>query len=93
MFSAVLRRIQQKINKEMYQLTQHAIKELNDDDFFVEDIERGILSGRITERQKDMVTGEWKYVIIGNSTQKTKKIGIVVKEKKNVIIITVFWEV
>lgn len=93
MFSAALKRIQQKINKEMYQLTQHAINELNDDDFFVEDIERGILSGRITERQLEIATGEWKYVIIGNSTQKNKQIGVVVKEKKKVIIITVFWEV
>ncbi|MBF0236631.1 MAG: DUF4258 domain-containing protein [SAR324 cluster bacterium] len=93
MYSEVLKRIQQKIKRGMFQLTQHAIKELNDDDFFVEDIERGILSGRISERQKDLVTGEWKYVIMGNSTQENKKIGVVVKEKKNVIIITVFWEI
>ena len=54
---------------------------MNHDDFFVEDLEHGIFSGKITERQKDLVTGEWKYVIIVNSTQKHKQIwcGIEIK--------------
>ena len=93
MYSAVLQRVRQKVRAGIYHLTQHAIEEMNHDDFFVEDMEHGIFSGKITERQKDLVTGEWKYVIIGYSTQKHKQIGVVLKEKHNVIIVTVFWKV
>ena len=31
------------------------------------DVERGILSGKISERQRDEVTSEWKYRIIGKT--------------------------
>ena len=63
-------------------------------DRFVEaDLIHGILSGKIVQRQKDRITREWKYTIHGNSTQPHRKIGLVVKEKNKVIIITVFEEI
>lgn len=37
------------------------------DDLSIFDVERGILTGKITERQKDRITGEWKYLIEGKT--------------------------
>lgn len=31
------------------------------------DVERGILTGKVVERQKDRVIGEWKYVVRGET--------------------------
>ena len=40
---------------------------MNDDDYTVYDVECGILTGRILERQKDEETGEWKYRVNGRT--------------------------
>ena len=40
---------------------------MNDDGLTIYDVERGILTGEILERQKDRVTGEWKYRIRGRT--------------------------
>jgi len=45
----------------------HAEEEMDNDELSIFDIERCILTGKITERQKDTVTKEWKYVIEGQS--------------------------
>ena len=38
---------------------------MDDDGLTIFDIEHGILTGAIVERQKDGETGEWKYLIQG----------------------------
>lgn len=48
-------------------MTLHAEEEMNDDELTIFDIERCIMTGEITERQKDRVSEEWKYVIEGQS--------------------------
>jgi hypothetical protein len=48
-------------------MTGHARKEMNDDDLTIYDVEQGILSGKIVERQKDRITAEWKYRILGET--------------------------
>ncbi len=55
------------------------------------DIERCILTGEITERQKDRVSEEWKYVIEGQSFS-GDKVGTVTKLSLTgkLIIITVY---
>ena len=35
---------------------------MNDEDLTIFDIEHVILTGKIIERQKDHVTGDWKYL-------------------------------
>ncbi|MEW5767638.1 MAG: DUF4258 domain-containing protein [bacterium] len=50
-------------------MTSHARKEMNDDELTIYDIERGILTGEIIERQKDKVTAEWKYRIRGETIE------------------------
>ena len=48
-------------------MTHHARKEMNDDGLTVYDVESGILTGNIIERQRDRVTAEWKYRIRGET--------------------------
>jgi hypothetical protein len=48
-------------------MTFHARKEMNDDNYSIFDVERGILTGEILERQKDRETAEWKYRIKGKT--------------------------
>lgn len=42
---------------------------MNDDDLTIYDVERGILTGEILERQKDRVPAEWKYRIRGETVE------------------------
>jgi hypothetical protein len=40
---------------------------MDHDDLSIFDVEHGLLTGAITERQADHVTGEWKYLVEGNT--------------------------
>ncbi len=46
-------------------MTIHAEEEMNDDALTVLDVESAVLTGRIVERQRDVRTREWKYVVSG----------------------------
>ena len=50
-------------------MTQHARKEMNDDQLTILDVEHAILSGDIVERQRDHETLEPKYRIEGESLE------------------------
>ena len=67
MFDKILKSMREKVRKRQYVMTLHAEEEMNDDGFTVYDVERGILTGEILERQKDRVTAEWKYRIKGQT--------------------------
>jgi Domain of unknown function (DUF4258) len=67
MYDRILRRIQEHIRQGEYLLTDHARDEMDEDDFTLYDLEQGILSGTIGERQRDRVTQEAKYRIQGTA--------------------------
>ena len=67
MFDRVLRELRDRIRSRRFVLTVHADDELDDDGLTILDVERCILTGRIVERQKDGDTGEWKYLVEGQS--------------------------
>jgi hypothetical protein len=67
MFNRVLRRMQDKVRRRQYVMTYHARKEMQEDGFTIYDVERGLLTGEILERQRDRVTGESKYRIRGDT--------------------------
>ena len=67
MFERILKRMREKVRKRQYVMTLHAEEEMNDDGLTIYDVERGILTGEILERQKDRVTAEWKYRIRGET--------------------------
>ena len=58
MFKSVLLHTQERIRNREYVMTSHARKETNEDELTIDDIEHGILSGEIVERQKDRDIGE-----------------------------------
>jgi hypothetical protein len=50
-----------------YAVTSHARKEMNDEGFSIFDVEAGILTGTILERQRDRITAESKYRVKGET--------------------------
>ena len=91
MYGRILKQIQSRIRNRQYVMTLHAEEEMDDDELSIFDIERCILTGEITERQKDRSTEEWKYVIEGQSIA-GDKVGTVTKLSLTgkLIIITVY---
>jgi len=67
MFERILKEIREKIRSSRYIMSVHAEEEMCDDDLSIFDVEHGILTGIIVERQKDPVTSEWKYRICGKT--------------------------
>ncbi|MFZ2960381.1 MAG: DUF4258 domain-containing protein [Candidatus Ozemobacteraceae bacterium] len=65
MHQKVLLVFREKIRLREYVMTLHALEEMEDDGFSVFDVERAILTGSIVEKQKDLVTGENKYLVRG----------------------------
>jgi hypothetical protein len=58
MHERILRQVQEKVRTRQYVMTLHADEEMDQDDLSIFDVERGILTGRIIEQQKDHVTAE-----------------------------------
>jgi hypothetical protein len=67
MFIRILKRMREAIRLRQYVMTLHAAEEVEDDGFTIYDIERCILNGTITERQKEHTISEWKYLVQGMS--------------------------
>lgn len=67
MFEGELRRFRTAVREERYEVSTHAFTELDPDGLTVLDLERAVLTGRIVERQREMTTGEKKYVIEGRA--------------------------
>ena len=58
-----------KIRARQYVMTIHAEEEMNDDGLTVFDVERGILTGTVVERQIDPESDEFKYVVEGRTIE------------------------
>jgi hypothetical protein len=67
MFDEILQRMREKIRSQKYVMTLHAEEEMSQDTLTIYDIEQGILTGEILERQKDRATAESKYRIRGTT--------------------------
>lgn len=91
MFERILKRCRERIRSQQYVMTHHARKEMNVDDLTIYDVEHGILTGKMLERQKDRVTGEWKYRVRGE-TLEDDKLEVIVKlsPTEKLVIITVY---
>ena len=74
-------------------MTLHGEEEKDLEAFTIFDVENGILTGSIVERQKDVDTGEWKYVTEGEALDH-RYVGIVGKlsPTDKLVIITVYGE-
>ena len=67
MFEPILKRMREKVRTRQYVMTLHAEEEMEEDGYSVFDVESGILTGKIFERQKEYATAEWKYLLKGQA--------------------------
>ena len=67
MFEQTLKRIQSQVRNLAYIMTRHAFVEMENDRLTIFDVEHTLLTGKITERQKDRQSDEWKYVVEGQT--------------------------
>ncbi len=93
MYKRVLRKMQEKIRTRQYVATIHAEEEMSNDGLTIFDVERAVLMGEIIERQEDYHTGEWKYLVAGDSSD--GRLTVVVAKLSvtdKLVIITVYLE-
>ena len=69
MAQSTISRIRDCIRSLNYAVSLHAAEELDDDKLTIFDLENVILTGKITERQRDRQTREVKFVIRGVSLE------------------------
>lgn len=69
MFERILKAMREKIRRRHYVMTIHAEEEMDDEDLTIYDVEHGILTGKIIERQKEKTSWEWKYRFRGRSLE------------------------
>ena len=91
MFERIIKLTREKIRKKQYIMTLHAEEEMNNDDLTIYDVESGILTGKIVERQRDRETAELKYRINGQ-TLSGDKVEVITKVSPTgkLVIITVY---
>lgn len=91
MFERIIKLMREKIRKKQYIMTLHAEEEMNNDDLTIYDVESGILTGKIVERQRDRETAELKYRIKGQ-TLSGDKVEVITKVSPTgkLLIITVY---
>jgi len=65
MWTRVLRRFRELVRRQEYVVTLHAWHKSRSADLMAFDLERLILCGSITARQREGESGEWKYAIEG----------------------------
>lgn len=64
---------------------------MNDDELTIFDIEHGIRTGEIIERQSETATREWKYLINGQTIAGDQLIGVAkLSLTSKLVIITVY---
>ena len=85
--------MRERIRMRIYVMTTHAEDEINDDNFSIFDVERAILTGQIIERQQDHDTGEWKYLVSGQSEHGIEMVVVgKISVTDKLVIITVYSE-
>ena len=66
MYDAELKRMRELIRLRLYVMTLHAEEGMDADGLTIFDVEHVILTGLIIERQKERLSGEWKYLVNGD---------------------------
>ena len=93
MFNRVLEQMRERILRRQYVMTVHAAEEMEDDKLSIIDVESGVLTGQIIERQRDRDTGEWKYLVRGESLAENRiVVAAKLSETGKMVIITVYRE-
>lgn len=92
-FERILNQLREKIRTRQYVMSIHADDEMDEDGLTIFDVESAILSGKIIERQKDQNTGEWKYLVRGESLSGESVISVTkISPTGKLVFVTVFRE-
>jgi hypothetical protein len=93
-YDHILKQMRDRIHTRQYVMTLHAEEEMNDDGLSIFDVESGILTGIIIERQRDRSRQEWKYLVQGETVAGNQVIVVVAKfgYSDKLIILTVYVE-
>jgi hypothetical protein len=93
-YDRILKQIRDRIHTRQYVMTLHAEEEMDDDGLSIFDVESGILTGTIIERQRDRARQEWKYLVQGETVAGNQVIVVVTKfgYSDKLIILTVYVE-
>lgn len=84
-------RIRDCIRSLNYVVSLHAAEELDDDDLTILDLETIILSGQITERQRDRKARDVKLVVRGHTVDgRTAEAIVKLSQIGTVFVITVY---
>lgn len=93
MFKRVLTVIKVRMRAGLYVMTLHAEEEMDSDDLEIFDVENAVWTGSILERQRDHETGEWKYVLRGQSLARAPVVVVLkLSPTGKVVVLTVFKE-
>jgi hypothetical protein len=93
MFERILRQFRDKVRAHQFVVTLHAVEELEDEGLSVLDIEHAILTGKISRRQRDADTGEWKYLVSGRTLSHDDLVVVAkLSPTDKLVIITVYAE-
>lgn len=91
MTTADLRRLQSAVAEGRYDLTQHAVEELADDDLDILDLESAVAAAILLRVQTDDARGA-RYTVAGPSVDEQRRIGVVGRftDEGRFVVITVF---
>ncbi len=93
MYDKLRDKMRAKIRTLDYVMTLHAEEEMENDRLSILDVESAILNGEIVERQRDIESGESKYLVTSEAFDEGP-LTVVVKlaETGKLVIITVYRE-
>ena len=85
--------MREKVRSLEYLMTIHAEEEMDNDGLSVFDVEQVILTGEIIERQRDVDTNEWKYLIQGQTVEELNAVVVCkLSLTDKLVIITLYVE-
>ena len=88
MFAHILQQMQAKVRSRYYVVTLLAEEEMENNTLTIFDVENGILTGEIIEREKDE-DEEWKYLVRGQTLTEEEVIVVVkLSSSGKLVIIT-----
>ncbi len=91
MYERILNQLREKVRTRQYVMTVHADEEMDEDELTIYDVESVILSGKIIERQKDQGTGEWKYLVKGETLAGERVVTVIkIGPTDKLIFITIY---
>ncbi|MBL8203798.1 MAG: DUF4258 domain-containing protein [Blastocatellia bacterium] len=91
MYEDILATLELCVQEGRASLTNHAYDEMEEDGFFVFDLEQCVYTGTIVERQWDDGFQDWKYVVHGKSAD-GEAIAVVaqIDRNQNLVFITTY---